>query len=152
VAALVDALAQRDGPFKPESQDLLALEAFIALQSRGLPIAPPADPRMAPARARGQALWQQRIGQINLSCTQCHDAQAGRKLAGSLIPQAHPTGYPIYRLEWQGMGSLQRRIRGCMSGVRAEPYAFDARELVELEAYLAVRAKGMPLESPAVRP
>jgi sulfur-oxidizing protein SoxA len=143
---------QQAAPLKPESQDLLALEAFIALQSRGLPIAPPADPRMAPARARGQALWQQRIGQINLSCTQCHDAQAGRKLAGSLIPQAHPTGYPIYRLEWQGMGSLQRRIRGCMSGVRAEPYAFDARELVELEAYLAVRAKGMPLESPAVRP
>ncbi|CAN5727398.1 sulfur oxidation c-type cytochrome SoxA [soil metagenome] len=143
---------QQGAPLKPESQDLLALEAFVALQSRGLPIAPSDDPRMAPARALGQALWQQRIGQINLSCTQCHDAQAGRKLAGSLIPQAHPTGYPIYRLEWQGMGSLQRRIRGCMSGVRAEPYAFDAQELVALEAYLAVRAKGMPLESPGVRP
>jgi hypothetical protein len=50
-----------------------------------------------------------------------------------VIPQAHPTGYPIYRLEWQGLGSLQRRLRGCMSGVRAEPYPYDAQELVELE-------------------
>ena len=69
-----------------------------------------------------------------------------------MIPQAHPTGYPIYRLEWQGLGSLQRRLRDCMSGVRAEPFAFDAPELVELELYLMQRAAGMRLETPAVRP
>ena len=69
-----------------------------------------------------------------------------------MIPQAHPTGYPIYRLEWQGLGSLQRRLRGCMSGVRAEPFAFDAPELVALELYLMQRAAGMLLETPAVRP
>ena len=34
----------------------------------------------------------------------------------------HPTGYPLYRLEWQALGSLQRRLRNCMTGVRAEPY------------------------------
>lgn len=44
-----------------------------------------------------------------------------------MIPQAHPTGYPIYRLEWQSMGSLQRRLRNCMTGVRAEPYAYGSR-------------------------
>lgn len=143
---------QQATAFRPESQDLLALETFVAFQSRNAPMAPPDDERLAPARARGQAIWQQRIGQINLSCAQCHDTQAGQKLAGSLIPQAHPTGYPIYRLEWQGMGSLQRRVRGCMSGVRAEPYAFDAQELVELESYMAVRARGMAIETPGVRP
>ena len=39
-----------------------------------------------------------------------------------------------------------------MSGVRAEPFAFGAPELVELELYLMQRAAGMPLETPAVRP
>ena len=59
-----------------------------------------------------------------------------------MIPQGHPTGYPIYRLEWQGLGSLQRRLRNCMSGVRAEPFAYGAIELVELELYLhAARAR-----------
>lgn len=143
---------QQAEPLKTESTDLLALATFVAFQSRGMPIAPPDDVRLAPARARGQAIFQQRIGQLNLSCTQCHDGNAGQKLAASLIPQAHPTGYPLYRLEWQGMGSLQRRIRGCMSGVRAEPFAFDAQELVELESYMAKRAAGMALETPGVRP
>jgi sulfur-oxidizing protein SoxA len=36
-------------------------------------------------------------------------------LAGNVIPQAHPTGYPIYRLEWQKMGSLQRRLQSSTS-------------------------------------
>ena len=50
------------------------------------------------------------------------------------------------------LGSLQRRLRNCLSGVRAEPFAFGAHELVELELYLACRAKGLAVEVPAVRP
>ena len=44
-------------------------------------------------------------------------------------------------LEWQALGSLQRRMRNWMSGVRAEPFAYGAQELVALELYLAGRAK-----------
>jgi L-cysteine S-thiosulfotransferase len=136
----------------PESDGRLALEAFIAQRSRGLPISPPADPRMSPARERGAQLWQQRLGQLDLSCAMCHDRAAGQRLAGSAIPQAHPTAYPIYRLEWQALGSLQRRIRGCLTGIRAEPFAWDSAELAALETYLAARAAGMKIESPGVRP
>jgi sulfur-oxidizing protein SoxA len=64
------------------------------------------DPRLVPFRARGEKLFQTRIGQLNLSCAQCHDARAGLRLGGSTIPQGHPTGYPLYRLEWQAVGSL----------------------------------------------
>jgi sulfur-oxidizing protein SoxA len=105
-----------------------------------------------PLLEAGRAAFQRRQGQLNLACAQCHDALAGEKLAGSAIPQAHPTGYPIYRLEWQGLGSLQRRLRNCMIGVRAEPYAYGAPEYLELEYYLMWRARGMRLETPAVRP
>jgi sulfur-oxidizing protein SoxA len=139
-------------PLAADHQQLLALEAYVAHQSRGLPIAPDPDPRLTPFRERGGQRFAQRLGQLNLSCAQCHDQLAGRKLGGSLIPQAHPTGYPIYRLEWQGLGSLQRRMRGCLAGVRAEPFAPDSVEAVELELHLASRAMGMPLETPAVRP
>jgi len=143
---------QRAAAFGAESQERLALEAFVALQSRGLPIAPPNDARLDAARASGERLYRQRIGQLDLACAQCHDERAGQRLGGSMIPQGHPTGYPIYRLEWQGVGSLERRLRGCMSGVRAEAYPYDARELVDLELYLAQRAAGMKVEAPAVRP
>jgi sulfur-oxidizing protein SoxA len=50
------------------------------------------------------------------------------------------------------MGSLQRRLRNCMIGMRAEPYTYGAPEYVALEAYLMWRARGMPMETPAVRP
>ena len=143
---------QQAAPLAAESADLLSLASFVALQSRGMPIVPDADPKLAPFRDSGQRLYQQRIGQLNFSCAQCHDQNAGQRLAGSVIPQAHPTGYPLYRLEWQGMGSLQRRLRNCMSGVRAEAYPYGARELTEIELYLAARAGGMRFDAPAVRP
>ena len=136
----------------PESEPLLGLETFVAHQSRGQPLSPPADARLTPWRARGEQLWQQRMGQIDLSCAQCHDQNAGGRLAGSLIPQGHPTAYPLYRLEWQGLGSLQRRLRNCLTGVRAEPFAFGDDELTALELYLVQRAAGMRLETPGVRP
>ena len=143
---------QTVAPLKAESQELLGLESFVAHQSRGLPLAPPGDSRLDTYRERGQQRYNQQIGQLNLSCSQCHNNNAGGRLGSSLIPQAHPTGYPVYRLEWQTLGSLQRRLRNCMSGVRAEPFAYGAQELVELELYLAARARGMPGETPGVRP
>ena len=139
-------------PLGPDSEARLALETFVAQQSRGRPIAPPTDARLTPWRERGRALFEQRLGQLDLACRHCHDQSAGRRLAGSVIPQGHATGYPIYRLEWQGMGSLQRRLRGCLTGVRAEPFAPDSDEMTALELYLAQRAAGMPIETPAVRP
>ncbi|MDP2007415.1 MAG: sulfur oxidation c-type cytochrome SoxA [Rubrivivax sp.] len=135
-----------------ESDSLLALEAYLALQSRGLPLAPDSTPALRPFRAQGERLYRTRFGQLDFSCAQCHDDNAGRRLAGAPIPQAHPTGYPVYRLEWQGMGSLQRRLRNCMSGVRAEPYAYGSDEFTAIELYLQQRAAGMRVESPAVRP
>jgi sulfur-oxidizing protein SoxA len=146
--------ADRQGAAPParESRALLALSAFVAHRSRGMKIAPDEDPRMRPVVEAGRTLWQARLGQLNLSCAQCHDDNAGQKLASATIPQAHPTGYPIYRLEWQGVGSLQRRIRGCLTGVRAEPFAYGDREYIALEAFMMQRARGMPIETPAVRP
>jgi len=155
---IADCHARRVAPagatarWAPEDESRLALEAFIALQSRGRPIAPPADARLASWRARGEALFRQRLGQLDLACAHCHERHAGRRLAGSVIPQGHPTGYPIYRLEWQGMGSLQRRLRGCLAGVRAEPFGPDDDDATALEVYLMSRAAGLPLETPAVRP
>jgi L-cysteine S-thiosulfotransferase len=139
-------------PFAWESENLLALTAFVAHQSRGLPIAVRADPEQLPSSNLGNELFHHREGQLNLSCSQCHDDNWGKRLAGSVIPQGHPTGYPVYRLEWQTLGSLQRRLRNCMTGVRAEPYEYGAPEAVALELYLMERARGMPIETPAVRP
>lgn len=143
---------QKATPLEYESAELLALTAYVGRQSRGLPIAIPEDDRLAPFVRAGREIYIRRQGQLNLACAQCHDESWGKKLAGITIPQAHPTGYPLYRLEWQTLGSLQRRLRNCMIGIRAEPYAYGAPEMVDLELYLMWRARGMKVETPAVRP
>ncbi len=143
---------QAQPPLPWAHDDLVALETWVGRQSRGLPWAPASDSRLAPHRAQGERLFHERIGQLALSCAQCHDERAGGQLGPALIPQGHATGYPIYRLEWQGMGTLGRRVRNCMTGVRAEPLALGSLEMTELELYLAARALGMPVETPAVRP
>jgi sulfur-oxidizing protein SoxA len=143
---------QQAQPLSSESHEMLALSAYVATQSRGAPIDSSDDPRLKPFIASGRALFMQRRGQLNLSCANCHDEHWAGHLAGSAITQGQPTGYPLYRLEWQSLGSLQRRLRNCMIGSRAEPYDSDAPEMVELELYLMTRAHDMPLETPAVRP
>ena len=143
---------QRATPLPLESKELLALAAYIGQQSRGMPIEIEDDTRMRPFLQAGHDMFTGRQGQLNLSCAQCHDDNWGQKLAGAPIPQGHPNGYPVYRLEWQSLGSLQRRLRNCMSGMRAEPYDFGAPELVDLEYFLMWRARGLAMESPAVRP
>jgi sulfur-oxidizing protein SoxA len=139
-------------PEPRESAGLLALQAAIALRSRGIPIEAPDARGLSEAVSRGEALYRQRLGQLNLSCAQCHDDHWGRSLGGTRIPQGHPTGYPIFRLEWQAMGSLQRRLRNCLTGVRAEPFPAGASEWIDLEIYLRQRAAGMASDAPGVRP
>lgn len=143
---------QQAQPFAYESKPMLALSAFIGRQSRGEALNPPADPRMQRFIDAGKARFNERQGQLNLSCAQCHDDNWSKQLAGNVIPQGHPNGYPLYRLEWQSIGSLQRRLRNCLIGMRAETYDYGSPEYVELESYLAVRAKGLRVETPAVRP
>ena len=99
----------------------------------------------------GERAYRERRGQLNLSCAQCHDANWGRKLGPETLSQGQPNAYPVYRLEWQTLGSLQRRFRSCLSGIRAEMLPYGAPEYLDLELYLAWRAAGLPIETPGVR-
>ena len=142
---------QKEPALARESDDLLGLTAYVALQSRGLPLAARIDGPAAAAFERGRAFYNLRHGQMNLSCAQCHDQNWGKRLYAETLSQGHPNAFPTYKLEWQTLGSLQRRIRACLFGVRAEMPPAGAPELTDLELFLAWRAQGLPLESPGVR-
>lgn len=134
-----------------ESEELLALTAYVAHQSRGMPLAVATDGVARPHLERGRDIYYRRQGQMNLACVHCHVQNAGRRLLADTISEGHPNAYPAYRLEWQSVGSLQRRLRACYYGVRAEMPAFGSEELLDLELYLARRAAGLAVETPGVR-
>jgi sulfur-oxidizing protein SoxA len=138
-------------PLAWESEPLLALTAYVKLQSRGLPVDVAIDGAAKPFFERGKAFYETRRGQLDMSCATCHIDNTGRKLRSETLSQGQSNGFPTYRLAWQTLGSIQRRFRECNSQIRAEPLPFGAEDYVALELYLAWRGQGLPIESPAVR-
>ena len=144
----LEAKIRHQASFAYESDELLGLTAYVAHQSRGTPI----GQHLTEANVeKGKAEYFRRRGQMNLACAHCHEANAGKKLGAETVSEGQPNGYPAYRLEWQKMGSLERRLRACMFGLHAELPAYGSDLLLELELYLAWRGRGLPIETPAVR-
>ena len=137
--------------FGYESEPLLSLTTAVALRSRGLPMSVAVDGPAAAFLEQGRTLYETRQGQLNLSCGQCHDDNAGRRLRGDVISNGLGTGFPAYRLEWSEVGSLHRRLRACQLGVRATQFELGAPEYTALELFLAHRARGLPVEAPGLR-
>ncbi|MEL6728733.1 MAG: sulfur oxidation c-type cytochrome SoxA [Pseudomonadota bacterium] len=142
---------QKLDPLGYESDALLALTTYIASESRGEPISVDLSGVAGDAYARGRDYFLTRRGQFNLSCQQCHTENWGQQLRGDTISQGHGNGFPAYRLEWQSVGSLHRRLRDCDTGVRAEPLPYGDPTYIAVELFLAARAQGLDAESPAVR-
>jgi sulfur-oxidizing protein SoxA len=142
---------QKAPPMDYESDALLALTAYVARQSRGMPMAVIIDGARHAPFEEGRRLYRQRMGQLNLACHHCHQSHWGRQLLADTISQGHGSGYPAYRFEWQKIGSLQRRLRACYFGLRAEMPEYGSSELLALELYLAWRATGLAVEAPGVR-
>jgi len=142
---------QQVAPSDYESEELLSLTAYVGMQSRGLPVNVAIDPQNRRHFERGRDIFYTRMGQLNLACTHCHDRNFGRKLLNDTVSQGHGNPYPAYRLEWQTLGSLHRRLRACFFGVRAERPPAGSPDLLDLELFLAWRSQGLKVETPGVR-
>ncbi len=142
---------QKRHALAPESDALLGLTLLVTQASKGLPLQVSITGAAKPHWQKGAALFNQRQGQLNLSCAQCHDQNFGQRLYVDPLSQGQPNGYPVYRLEWQKLGSLERRLRSCYSGIRAELPPWGATEMRQLALYLMWRGEGLPIEVPAVR-
>lgn len=142
---------QRAPAFRPESPELLGLTVLVTHRSRGMPRKVVIDGPAASAFAQGRTLWMTRQGQLDLACSQCHDDNVGKSLRGDRISQGQSDGWPAYRLEWQSLGSLHRRLRACNLGVRAEVLDYGADDYLALELYLAWRGGSLPISSPGIR-
>ena len=143
--------------FSNDDNPTLELSTFLndSAQQLAIHIAPSANSFHATIwkqnLADGEKLFKTRLGHMNLSCQQCHDGKVGASMRAQKITPGHPTGFPAYRISWQGLGSIERRIRACFSGVQAQVPSQQDIRLRQLELYLKTRAQGMPLEGPSTR-
>ncbi len=145
--------------FKAEEDEVLALSALLHNAAKGQTIDVKIDATATAEKAalwqarlsRGTALFSTRLGRINLACVHCHDQNVGRQMRLDVVSPGHPTGFPIYRMSWQRLGSVERRLRACYSGVQAVLPAPGDADLRDLELYLKVRANGLLMDGPSIR-
>jgi L-cysteine S-thiosulfotransferase len=134
-----------------ESQPLLSLATYLAFSSRGQAQLVAANVTQSAAWQRAHDAFTRVQGRLDFNCRSCHDQMYGKRVRNVTISQGYGSGYPAYRIEWQALGSLNRRLRACFFGMETSVPAASDPILADLELYLAWRAQGLPIEAPAVR-
>jgi sulfur-oxidizing protein SoxA len=138
-------------PLKWSGADMQALVALIGLQSRGMPMDVAIDGDAAPFWEKGKEIYYTRYGQLELSCSNCHEDNYGNMIRADHLSQGQINGFPTYRLKQAKLISRHNRFRGCIRDTRAETFAEGSDEFKALELYVASRANGLDIETPAVR-
>ncbi len=137
--------------WKYDKPDMLGMTVMIRNVDRGEPVNVSIDGDAAPYFEQGKDLYYQRVGQLDMACSNCHEDYYGQYIRADHLSQGQTNGFPTYRFKWQGVGSLHRRFSGCMKNIRAEPFAKGGEEFLALELYLGYRGQGLPVETPSVR-
>jgi len=154
--AVNDCRAQHGEPPLPyDGQELTELTAYMAYQSRGqvVAVALPASEAAAAAYEDGKRFYTTRRGHLNFACTSCHVQLAGNRLRAERLSASlgHVTHWPVYRFEWQEVGSLHRRFERCNAQVGAEPFPLQSEAYRNLEYFLSYMSNGLELNGPASR-
>lgn len=138
-------------PYGYDSQAMNNMVALLASVARGQTVSVATDGPAAEAFALGERIYYTNYGQMELSCSQCHERNYGNLIRADHLSQGQVNGFPTYRLKNANIVSVHDRFRGCIRDTRGEPYAIGSPEFVALELYVAARGNGLSVEGPAVR-
>jgi L-cysteine S-thiosulfotransferase len=148
--------ANGETPYSYVKDEMASLTAYMSFTSRGKPmdIKIPNDPRALAAYENGKRYFYTRRGQLNFSCASCHVQSPGERIRAEILAPALGimNALPIYRSEWNGMGTTSRRLVTCNSQTRAVPLEPQSDEYRDLEYYLSYMSNGLPISGPGARP
>jgi sulfur-oxidizing protein SoxA len=142
-------------PLKWQKGDIADISAYMAYTSRGnkINVVIPSDERAMEAYEEGKEQFYAKRGQLNLSCADCHQYNAGNRVRADLLSPAlgHTSHFPVYRSKWGGLGTLHRRYVGCNKQVRFKPYSPQGDEYSNLEYFHTYMSNGLELNGPGAR-
>lgn len=113
----------------------------------------------AAAYERGKEYYYTQKGYLKLSCATCHVQGAGKRVRNESLSQlvGQTTHFPVYRLKWgkdkveNGIGTLERRMQGCIKDQGLVPPKTSSKEIKELLYFMAYMSNGMNVDGPDVR-
>jgi len=148
-----ECLTERMGAeaWKYSGGKMSAMTALIAHQSRGMAMNVAIDGDAASHWEAGKEIYYTRVGQLQMSCANCHEDNYGNMIRADHLSQGQINGFPLYRLKNAKINTSHGRFKGCMKNIRAVPYKEGSPEFKALELYVASRSNGLSVETPAVR-
>lgn len=149
-------VANGEKPLPGQKSEMAAIAAYMGSTANGKPVdikVPTDDPRAIAWYEKGKQQFYAKRGQLNLSCANCHMDSAGRRLRAETLSPAigHTAHFPVYRLEWGEIGTLQRRYAGCNDQVRAKPFPDQSPEYRALEYFHSFLSNGITVNIPGLR-
>ena len=136
--------------------DMAKLQAYFAFQTMeaGKKVNIKIDSAEAQAAyERGKKEYYSQRGYFKLSCATCHVQGAGQRVRNESMSQllGHTTHFPVYRLKWGGLGTLERRMEGCNKDQGENPHKPNSKWMKELLYFMAYMSNGMKIDGPDIR-
>lgn len=105
------------------------------------------------AYERGKEYYYSQRGYLKLSCATCHVQGAGQRVRNEVLSPllGQVTHFPVYRLKWEEIGTVERRLSGCIVDQGQVPPKDESKEMAELLYFLAYISNGMPVYGPDIR-
>ncbi|HGZ70748.1 MAG TPA: sulfur oxidation c-type cytochrome SoxA, partial [Nitratifractor sp.] len=107
----------------------------------------------AEAYERGKKEYYSQRGYLKLSCASCHVQGAGQRVRNEYMSPlfGQTTHFPVYRLKWEGLGTLERRLKGCNKDQGENPHKPGSKWMNEVSYFMAYMSNGLPVDGPDIR-
>jgi L-cysteine S-thiosulfotransferase len=142
---------------RPSEMELLS--AYVASESRGVPMAPGTrHPKERAAFELGRKLFFHRAGAWDFSCTSCHGEDDKRIRMQYLPVMFKPEGakrivatWPAYLVRNGQFKTMQWRINDCYRQMRWPEPAFASEATIALNLFLTATGAGEPYAGPGTK-
>ena len=147
------------GDGNEHKSDLEALSAYVASESRGVPMdVSLRHPKEVEAYRVGERLFFFRGGTHDFACATCH-GEEGKRIRLQDLPklttvegaqQAYTT-WPAYRVSQGELRTFEWRLYDCFRQQRFPELVLGSDAAIALTMYLARNANGAPFDAPGIK-
>ena len=138
---------QRRGGLLLHRRDSMAGRLHGVRRSRKtIDIKIPNDPRALAAYQKGEEIFMGGAGG-NFSCASCHVQNPGNHIRTEVLAPALGivAAMPIYRSEWNSMGTIDQQVATCNSRGARRPLKPQDELYRDVEYYLSYMSNGLPI-------
>jgi len=145
-----------ESPWKMTGMKMAYLESYLA--SKTTAAGKKFDIKIQSAAAaqayrRGKIEFYSQRGYLDLSCATCHVLGAGKRTKADYHSPllGMVAGFPVYRLKWGHVGTLEKRLVGCNKNQGEVPHKPNSQWMGDLEYFMTYMSNGIKVNAPSVR-